>query len=66
MTDIKKNGSDKLILNISDLANISEFQIRDAYKKINEDINKGDKTGALTQARTILEGALEVNKTKKY
>lgn len=59
MTDIKKNGSDKSILNISDLANISEFQISEAYKKINGDINKGDKTGAITQSRTILEGALK-------
>lgn len=41
------------------MENINEFQINDSYKKINEDMSKGDKTGAITQSRTLLEGALK-------
>ncbi|EEJ71507.1 hypothetical protein FC57_GL001708 [Lactobacillus ultunensis DSM 16047] len=56
---IDENWIDELILNIPDLENIDEFQISGSYTKINEDINKGDFTGAMIQSRTLLEGALK-------
>lgn len=54
-----ENWVNELILSIPDMDNIDSFQISDSYKKISEDINKGDNTGAVTQARTLLEGTLK-------
>lgn len=48
-----------MILNIPNLGNIDEFQISGSYTKINEDINKRDFIGAMTQSRTLLEGTLK-------
>lgn len=55
----KENWVNELVLNIPTIENINEFQISDSYKKISEDINNGDKTGAITQSRTLLEGILK-------
>ena len=62
---IADDWKNDLIIGVSNADNISKFQVQSSYEKLKKDIQNGDKTGAITQSRTLLEGVLKYSRDKK-